>query len=176
MSPRTFRSSLRRWLFLPLIPAAAFLAVVATAFVTRDPELALFLGGPALLAAALLFLALRVKRFEIDADGVTVRTPFQRLVVRKFPFSSIDLSVQAPRWPYKYGYVFMYAIREGRPESGIERYLHLLGKLDLRGLTRDDIDWVVKHPGLKVESYASIEECNAAREALFESKRRAIPE
>ena len=164
------------WLFLPLIPAVAFLAVIATAFVTRDPELALYLGGPALLAAVVFFLALRVERFEIDAEGVTVRAPFQRLVIRKFPFANIDLSVLTSRWPYKYGYVFMYAIREGTPESGIELGLHFLGKVDLRGLARDDIDWIVKHPGMKVESYASLEESNSAREALFESKSRAIKE
>jgi len=165
-----------RWLFLPLIPTAAFLAVVATAFVIRDPELALFLGGPALLAAALFFLTLRVERFEIDAEGVKVRAAFQRLVIRKFPFADIDLSLLMPRWPYKYGYVLMYAVRDRTTEYGAETYLHLLGKLDLRGLARDDIDWVVKHPGMKVGSYASLEESNAAREALFESKRRAVPE
>jgi len=161
---------------LPLIPTAAFLAVVATAFVTRDPELGLFLGGPALLAAALFFLALRVERFEIDAEGVKVRAPFQRLVIRKFPFANIDLSLLTPRWPYKYGYVSMYAVRDRTTEYGAVTYLHLLGKLDLRGLARDDIDWVVKHPGMKVGSYASLEESNAALEALFESKRRVVPE
>jgi hypothetical protein len=176
MAPRTFRSSTLHWIFLPLIPAVAFLGVIATALVTRDPYLALYIGGPALLATAVLLLALRVERFEIDAEGVTVRAPFQRLVILKVPFAVIDLSVLASRWPYKRGYVLMYAVREGTPESGIELYLHLLGKLDLRGLTRDDIDWVVKHPGMKVESHASLEETNSAREALFESKRRAVPE
>jgi len=165
-----------RWLFLPLIPIAAFVAVVATAFVTRDPELALYLGGPALFAAAVFFLALRVERFEVDAEGVTVRAPFQRLVIRQFPFAGIDLSVLTSRWPYKRGYVLMYAVRDRTTEYGDVTYLHLLGKLDLRGLTRDDIDWVVKHPGMKVESYASLEESNSAREALFESKKRAVRE
>ena len=159
-----------RWLFLPLIPIAAFVAVVATAFVTRDPELALYLGGPALFAAAVFFLALRVERFEIDAEGITVRAPFQRLVIRKFLFANIDLSVLTSRWPYKDGYVFMYAIRKGTPESGIELGLHFLGKVDLRGLARDDIDWIVKHPGLKVEKDGS------DREALFESKSRYFRE
>ena len=176
MAPRTFRLPMLRWLFLPLIPTAAFLAIVVTAFVTRDPEFALFLGGPALLGAAIFFLALRVERFEIDSEGVKVRAPFQRLVIHKFPFANIDLSLVTPRWPYDYGYVLMYAVRDRTTEYGDVTYLHLLGKLDLRGLARDDIDWVVKHPGMKVGSYASLEESNAAREALFESKKRRVPE
>lgn len=176
MAPRTFKLPMLRWLFLPLIPAVAFLGVIATALVTRDPYLALYMGGPALLATAVLFLALRVERFEIDAEGVTVRAPFRRLVIRKVPFSGIDLSVLASQWPYKHGYVLMYAVRDRTTEYGAVTYLHCLGKLDLRGLTRDDIDWVVKHPEMKVESYASLEESNSAREALFESKKRAAPE
>jgi len=176
MAPRTFRLSMLPWLFLPLIPAVAFLCVIATALVTRDPHLALYIGGPALLATAVLLLALRAERFEINTEGVTVRAPFQRLVILKVPFAGIDLSVLASRWPYQRGYVLMYAVRDRTTEYGAVTFLHLLGKLDLRGLTRDDIDWVVKHPGMKVESYASLEESNSAREALFESKKRAVPE
>ena len=176
MAPRTFRLSTLRWIFLPLIPAAAFLGVIATAVVTRDPYFALYIGGPALLATAVLFLALRVERFEVDAEGVTVRAPFQRLVILKVPFAGIDLSVLTSRWPYKHGYVLMYAIRERTTEYGAETYLHLLGELDLRGLTRDDIDWVVKHPGLKIESDASRETSDSNRQVLFESKKRAVRE
>jgi len=163
-----------RWLFLPLIPAAYFLGAIATAVATRDPYLALCIGGPALLATVVLFLALRVERFEIDAEGVTVRAPFQRLVILKVSFAGIDLSVLTSRWPYKYGCVLMYAVRERTAGYGPEVYLHLLGDLDLRGLARDDIDWVVKHPGLKVEDNANPEMSDSNRQALFESKMKAV--
>jgi hypothetical protein len=174
MAPRAFRSPTLRWLFLPLIPAASFLGVIATAIATRDPYLALCIGGPTLLATAIFFLALRVERFEIDAEGVTARAPFQSLVILKVSFASIDLSVLRPRWPYKRGCVLMYAIRERTAGYGPEAYLHLLGALDLRGLGRDDIDWLVKHPGLKVEDDANPEMSDLNRQALFESKMKAV--
>jgi hypothetical protein len=177
MATRAFGLPTLRWLFLPLIPAAAFLGVIATAVVIRDPYLALYMGGPALLATAVFYLALQVKRFEIDEEGVTIRAPFKRSVILKVPFSRIDLSVLRSRWPYKYGYVLMYAIREKTTEYGPVIYMHMLGELDLRGLARDDIDWVTKHPGLKVEDDANPEASDANREALFElfeSRMRAV--
>jgi hypothetical protein len=51
---------------------------------------------------------------------------------------------------------------------------HLLGELDLRGLARDDIDWVVRHPGLKVEDDANPELSDSNREALLEAKFKAV--
>jgi len=163
-----------RWLFLPLIPGTYFLVVVAMAVATREPYLALYIGGPALLATAVLFLALRVERFEIDAEGITVRAPFRRSVVRKVPFAGIDLSMLRSRSPYKFGCVLMYAVRQRTTEYGPETYFHLLGDIDLRGLARDDIDWIVKHPGLKVEDDANPEMADANRKALLESKNKAV--
>jgi len=159
---------------LPLIPAAAFLGIVARAVITRDLYLALYVGGPALLATAVFFLALRLERFEIDAEGVTIRYAFRRREILKVPFANIDLSVPKSRWPYRNGYVFMYAIRDRITAYGPVTYLHLLWRLDLRGLARDDIDWVINHPGLKVEEDTSrdptteaIARVNASREKLF---------
>jgi len=174
MAARTFRLPMLRWIFLPLVPAAAFLGIIATAIVTRDPYLALYIGGPVLLAAVVLFLALRAERFEIDAEGVTIRAPFQRLAILKVPFADIDLSVQTSRWPYKHGYLSMYAIRGRTTEYGDETYLHLLGQVDLRGLSRDDINWIAKHPGLKVEDDSNPEAADANRQALFESKMKPV--
>jgi hypothetical protein len=138
------------WLFLPLIPAAALLGSIARAVITRDLYFALCVGGPALFATAVLFLALRVERFEIDAEGITMRYAFRRQVILKVPFARIKLSELTSQWPYKYGYLSMYAVRERITEDGAEPYLPLLWRLDLRGLSRDDIDWVISHPGLKI--------------------------
>jgi hypothetical protein len=151
---RSFRTAFFRWSFLPLIPALAFVGAIARAIVTDDPYFALCVGGPALLAAAVFALALRVERFEIDEEGIAVRDPFGLQALVRVPFAQIHISKLKRWWPYRYGHLYLYALREQATKRGPKYRLQILGVLDVRGLHREDIDWLIAHPGLKVKIHA----------------------
>jgi hypothetical protein len=135
---REFRTDLRRWWWLMLAPAPWLGFALWQAYRYADGFALLLVGGPAVAAAPILWLALKLKRFSVGPSTIEVTAPYQRKIVRRVDLSRIVVSVFQPNWPYRTGWLCVYG--HGPDGGGADDMLVPLIVLDTRRLSTSDLD------------------------------------